>query len=97
VKKIIRIIKNKYLITVIALAVWISFFDRNSIPVQLEFRKQVKKLQAERDYYAKENSTISSDLKELTTNSKTLEKFAREKYLMKCDNEDIYVIVEDKK
>jgi cell division protein FtsB len=96
-KKIISIIKNKYLITVIALAVWISFFDRNSIPVQMEFRSQVKKLQIERNYYLKEISSISSDLRELTTNVKTLEKFAREKYLMKRDNEDIYVIVEEKK
>ena len=75
--------------------VWVGFFDKNSVPTQWEFRKEVRALQAEHDYYAKEISAITSDLRELSTNPKTLEKFAREKYLMKRDNEDIFVIVEE--
>jgi len=93
-KNILNIIKNKYLITLIALSVWVVFFDKNDLSTQLELRKDVKKLEEERNYYAKEIEHITSDILELNTNPKTLEKFAREKYLMKKDNEDIFVIVE---
>lgn len=96
-KKTFSIIKNKYLITLIALTVWVIFFDKNDLKTQLELRKEVKQLEEERNYFAKEIYSITSDIKELYTNPKTLEKFAREKYLMKRDNEDIFKIVEEKK
>lgn len=87
--------RNKYLLTIVGLAVWIAFFDKNDLKTQLELREDVKKLEEERNYYASEIKQITSDIKELNTNPKTLEKFAREKYLMKKDNEDIFVIVEE--
>jgi cell division protein FtsB len=96
-KRTVTILKNKYLLTVIALGVWVIFFDKNDLRTELELRKDVKKLEEERNYFAKEIDNITSDIKELYTNPKTLEKFAREKYLMKRDNEDIFVIVEEKK
>ena len=95
-KNVLSILKNKYLITVIALTVWVIFFDKNDLRTQLELRAEVQKLEEERNYFAKEINSITSDIKELYTNPKTLEKFAREKYLMKRDNEDIFVIVEEK-
>ncbi|MGZ6416612.1 MAG: FtsB family cell division protein, partial [Bacteroidia bacterium] len=67
------------------------------LKTQIDLRKQVKQLTEERNYYAKEIQGITSDINELYTNPKTLEKFAREKYLMKRDNEDIFVLVEQKK
>ena len=79
------------------LTIWVAFFDKNDWNTQRELRSEVKKLEEERNYFAKEIAGITSDIKELSTNPKTLEKFAREKYLMKRDNEDIFVIVEDKK
>ena len=96
-KKAFSTLKNKYLITLIVLIVWVIFFDKNDLKTQLELRKEVKQLEEERNYFAKEIHSITSDIKELYTNPKTLEKFAREKYLMKRDNEDIFVIVEEKK
>ena len=95
-KNILSVLKNKYLLTVIGLGVWVIFFDKNDLRTQLELRKDVKKLEEERNYFAKEIHSITSDIKELYTNPKTLEKFAREKYLMKRDNEDIFKIVEEK-
>ncbi len=93
-KKILPYIKNKYLLTLIGLAVWVIFFDKNVFKTQLELRQKVKQLEKERDYFSQEISVINNEIKELTTNPKTLEKFAREKYLMKRYNEDIFVIVE---
>ncbi|MBK7182585.1 MAG: septum formation initiator family protein [Bacteroidetes bacterium] len=94
-KKIFNIIRNKYLLTIIGLVVWIVFFDKNDLKTQLKLRDDVKKLQEERNYYAAEIKQITSDISELNTNPETLEKFAREKYLMKKDNEDVFVIVEE--
>jgi len=96
-KKMISLFKNKYFLTVLGLAVWIIFFDKNDIRTQIELRKEVKALEEEKKYYQKEINQITSDLRELNTNPKTLEKFAREKYYMKRDNEDIFVIVENRK
>ena len=95
-KKVVTILKNKYLITITGLAIWVVFFDKNDLHTQFELRSEVKQLEEERNYYAHEIANITSDIRELTTNPKTLEKFAREKYLMKRDNEDIFVIVEEK-
>ncbi len=96
-KKVFSIFKNKYFLTITTLFVWVVFFDKNDLKTQIEFRKQVKQLQEERNYYAKEIFGITSVINELYTNPKTLEKFAREKYLMKRDNEEIFVLVEEKK
>ncbi|MDB5111096.1 MAG: Cell division protein FtsB, partial [Mucilaginibacter sp.] len=63
---------------------------------QYEYHQQVNKLKQERDFYKTETERVSKDLDELTSNPEKLEKFAREKYLMKKDNEDVFVIVKEK-
>ncbi len=92
-KKIFKIITNKYLLTVVCLAVWLTFFDRNDIFTQYDLKQQVLKLEKERDYYLQEINANNQAIEELNTNQKSLEKFARETYLMKKDNEDVFVIV----
>ena len=69
------------------------FFDRNDLMSQFEYSRQVSKLEEEKEFYTKETEQVKKDLTELTTNREKLEKFAREKYLMKKENEDIYVII----
>ncbi len=92
-KTLLKIVKNKYLLTIIGLSVWLCFFDRNDLFTQLEMKRKVNKLEGEKQYYQNEISNNKNELVELQTNSKNLEKFAREKYLMKRDNEDVFVIV----
>jgi cell division protein FtsB len=92
----ITLFKNKYLLTIIGLLVWVIFFDKNDLATQIKLRQEVKQLEEEKNYFTHEISEITADVKELTTNPETLEKFAREKYLMKRDNEDIFVIVNTK-
>jgi cell division protein FtsB len=92
-KKIFKVITNKYLLTVVGLAVWLTFFDRNDIFTQYDLKQQVLKLEKERDYYLHEITSNNQAIEELNTNQKSLEKFARETYLMKKDNEDVFVIV----
>ena len=92
-KKVFAVIGNKYLITISGLALWLTFFDRNDIFTQYDLKKQVLKLEKERDYYLHEINANNTAIEELHTNQKSLEKFARETYLMKRDNEDVFVIV----
>ena len=72
-----------------------SFFDKNDLFSQYELIQKLKKLQAEEKYYQTEIEKNTNDMNELRTNPASLEKFAREKYLMKKDNEEIFVIVKD--
>jgi len=92
-KKILKVLKNKFLLTIIGLGVWLTFFDRNDIFTQYDLKQQVNKLEKERNYYVAEIADNKQNIDELHTNQKSLEKFARETYLMKKDNEEVFVIV----
>jgi cell division protein FtsB len=96
-KRFLNLFRNKYFLVTAAFAVWMVFFDRNDLFSQYEYHQQVSKLKQERDFYQKETVKVHQDLDELTSNKEKLEKFAREKYLMKRDNEDVFVIVKEKK
>jgi len=96
-KRLINLVKNKFFLVTMAFLVWMIFFDKNDLFSQYEYRRQVNKLKEERDFYKKETDQVTKELDELTSNPQKLEKFAREKYLMKKDNEDVYVIVHQKK
>ena len=88
-----KIIKNKYFLTSIAIIAWLLFFDKNDVFTQWDLIQKCKKLEKERDYYIAEIKNNKTWLNELQTNKKSLETFAREKYLMKRDNEDVFVFV----
>jgi cell division protein FtsB len=90
-------LKNKYSITGIIFLIWLSFFDRNDLISQFRTRRELQKLEEEKKFFIEEIKKDNEELNDLKTNPKTLEKFAREKYLMKKDNEEIFVIVEEKK
>jgi cell division protein FtsB len=96
-KRFLHLFKNKYFLVSAVFLVWMVFFDRNDLFSQYEYHQQVSKLKQERDFYQKETAKVHQDLDELTSNKEKLEKFAREKYLMKRDNEDVFVIVKEKK
>jgi cell division protein FtsB len=90
-------LKNKYVITGILFLIWLLFFDRNDLVSQYKSRNELRKLEEEKKFFIEEIKKDNENLTDLKTNPKTLEKFAREKYLMKKDNEEIFVIVEEKK
>jgi len=92
-KGIINRLKNKYLIALLIFLVWMLFFDKNDMISQYAYSTKVKKLKEERDFYLKQTAEVKKDLNELDSNLNSIEKFAREKYFMKKDNEDVFVIV----
>jgi cell division protein FtsB len=90
---LLNTLRNKYLITIVALITWLVFFDKNDVFTQYELIQKCVKLEKEKQYYLTEIKNNKSSLNELRTNKKSLETFAREKYLMKKENEDVFVFV----
>lgn len=95
-KKIPNWLKNKYAFTILVFMVFLLFFDQNNLITQYDYRKQLKKLKAEKDYFNQEITKTRKELSELTQNPATLEKFAREKYYMKKENEEVFVFTTKK-
>jgi cell division protein DivIC len=91
--KIPRFIKNKYFLVLVVFAVWILFIDRNNILSQLGLRSDLHKLQKEKQFYQEETMKDSIELQRLMNDSMEAEKLGREKYMMKRDSEDIFLIV----
>lgn len=92
--KFIKLLKNKYLLSIIALVVWLLYFDKNDVFTQFELIRKCDKLAAEKEYYIREIENNRKEIYELQNNTKSLETFAREKYLMHKDNEDVFVFVQ---
>ncbi len=90
---LLKILKNKYFLTLLGGFVWLLFFDKNDFFSQYEMVRKLNKLKREQAYYKAEIEKNRTELLELKTNPESLEKFAREKYLMKKDNEDVFVFV----
>ena len=73
--------------------VWIFFFDRNNLISQIDLAKKLHQLKNDKKYYLQQIKEDSIETIELLTNPVNLEKFARERYQMKRDSEDIFLIV----
>jgi len=87
------LLKNKYYITLIAFFVWMMFFDKNDVISQIKLRAQVYRMEQKKKFFTDKIQQLNQQKQQLFANSASLEKFAREKYYMKKDNEDVYVIV----
>jgi len=94
-EKLAPFYKNKYLIAGTLFLTWLIFFDQNNLLERSHQLKHLRQLQDDKVYYQERISEDSTRLLQLKTNNDNLERFAREKYFMKRDNEDIFVIVEE--
>jgi len=92
--KIPKFTKNFYFIFGFLFLLWMTFFDSNDLYSQYQLRKKVRTLQSEKAYYQKNIEQVRKDREELLSDKELLEKFARERYLMKKKSEDLYVVVE---
>jgi len=91
-----NLLKNKYTITIIAMMAWLLFFDRYDFITQYKTVKELKKLEEEKQYYVDEIAKNERNLKLLKEDSVYLERFAREKYLMKQQGEDVFIISDNR-
>ena len=89
--------KYKYWVIGLSAITWMTVFDGNNFIELIKLRSEVSELREKRDYYKSEIIIVRKTEEELFSNNRNLEKFAREKYLMKKDNEDLFIIVDPKK
>jgi cell division protein FtsB len=87
----LKYLKNIFVIIFIVFAVWMLFIDANSLLIHHELNSDISDLEDEKEYYKKEIEKDEKAIKELSTED-GIEKLAREKYYMKKENEDIYII-----
>ena len=88
-------LRNHYSLTVIVFAVWMAFFDQNNMINQIELKAELFQLDSDKAYYHQAIIETKEDLDELLANNSKLERFAREKYFMKRENEEIFVFVSE--
>ena len=90
-----KYILNKYFITGLAFVAWMVFFDQESFIDQFRLSRTLKNLESQKTYYQVEIEKTRGAINVLETDTAHLEKYAREKYFMKKDNEEVFVIIEE--
>ena len=92
IDKIPNYLKNKYLLAVVLFIVWITFFDNFNLIKQSKIKKNIKQLEENKKFYIQEITKDSTEYYDLLNDAEKREKFAREKFLMKKEDEDVYII-----
>jgi len=90
-------VKNKYVLTISVFAIWMFFFDQNNVVDRMRMSAEIRQLEDDKEYYIDQIEKDSTRFHELTTDKDNLEKYAREQFLMKKKNEDVFVVIEEKK
>ena len=88
-------LRNKYVLTIAVFTIWMLFFDQNNAVDRMRMGSEIRQLEDDREYYLEQIRKDSARLSELTTNKENLEKYAREQFLMKKSNEDVFVVIEE--
>ena len=86
------VLRNKYALTIVVFLVWLTFFDRYNLVDMLENTSKIGDMKDEMDYYRTRITEDSTRIQELTSNNANLEKYAREQYLMKQADEEIFIV-----
>lgn len=88
-------LKNFYIATLLAWLVWILFLDNNNMRIVLSNRMKMKELEKEKSILLTKIRQVKKERNEVFGNPKMLEKWAREKFMMRKPNEEVYVIVDE--
>lgn len=89
-----RWMTNKYLLATGFFVVWLMFFDHNDLLLQYKRNRELREVREKADYYRQKITDTRKEVEALRINAASLEKVAREKYMMKKDNEDLFIIEE---
>ncbi|MEL7005873.1 MAG: septum formation initiator family protein [Bacteroidota bacterium] len=93
--KLPKFTKNFYFVSVVFLLAWMLFIDANDITSQIQLNQKRQALENEKAYYLEKIEEVKSEREALMSNDELIERFAREKYLMKKESEDLFVIVNE--
>jgi cell division protein DivIC len=94
-KNLPKFTKNFYFITGMLFLCWMLFLDSNDLYTQYRLSRQLQTLENEKEFYVEKIEEVKKEREQLLTDDDALEKFAREKYLMKKESEDLYVVIEE--
>lgn len=90
-KKWFKIMTNTYILVLTLFVIWMAFFDTNSLLIHRELQQEINKLEQQKQFLKIEIEKDKKALEKLS-NPEELEKYAREKYYMKKDGEEIFLI-----
>lgn len=91
-----KIVLNKYLIVTLLFAVWMIFFDQNSYFIHKELDKEIQDLSKAQKIYQEKLEKETIQIHQMRTNAEEIERVAREKHYLKKENEDVFIIEEQK-
>jgi cell division protein DivIC len=94
-KKLPKAFRNFYIVSLAVFFIWMLALDSNNLIARFQLSSKLNSLEDEKEYYEEKIQEVQRDHDELFGDRESIEKFAREKYLMKKESEDIYVIVEE--
>lgn len=95
IKRLPPLFRNFYAVTGFCFLMWMIFLDSNDLISRFRMGSKLRSLENEKEYYQEKIFEVEIVRQELTTNKELLEKFAREKYLMKKPTEDVFIIQEN--
>jgi len=87
-----KILRNKFLLATTGFVVWMLFFDRNDVFTQMERRSELRQIKKTKAFYMEQIAENQKFSKDLQFDAAAIEKYSREKYYMKRDNEDLFII-----
>ncbi len=89
---LLAIARNKYLLTLAVFAAWMLFFDKNDVFTQMQRRRELAEVEDSKAYFAQKIAESRKFSQEMQSNAAAIEKFARERYYMKRENEDLFLV-----
>lgn len=94
-KRLPKIFRNFYFLAGLFFFFWMAFLDSNNLMARFNLTSKLNSLENEKEYYEQKIKEVEKDRDELFGTRESLEKFAREKYLMKKETEDVFIVVEE--
>lgn len=94
-KRLPKAFRNFYVLALAIFFAWMLLLDSNNLVARYKLSAKLNGLEDEKEYYQQKIQEVRKDRSALFGDRESLEKFAREKYLMKKESEDIYVIIEE--
>jgi cell division protein FtsB len=91
VKKILPVLINRYFLVFVGFLAWMLFFDQRDFFLQRERKAELEKLEAAKKYYQDEINSTKKQLENLQSNPAAVEKYARERYLLRREGEEVYL------
>jgi cell division protein FtsB len=89
----LKFLRNKFFLTTTSFVVWMLFFDRNDLFTQMERKAELREMKQSNVFYQQQIAENQEFSRDLQFNAQAIEKIAREKHLMKRDNEDLFLVI----